>query len=128
MGLSTLLLTTRYKSVLAAQQCRGWQAVYVLRRDLLIHPTLTVACCMPWINAAVPEGYMVLSLWGLLHALTVSASNSFPGVSRQKPEAKFSLLKNMEESLFAFAGMKLGKMKHMGTKLLKLFSGNDSCT
>lgn len=101
MGLSILLLTSGYKSILAARQCRGWQG-YVLRRDFLIHPALKVACCMPWIYAAEPEGYMVLSLWGLLHALTVSASDSFPGVSRQKPEAKFSLLKNMEESLFAF--------------------------
>lgn len=67
----------------------------MLRRDLLIHPALTAACYVPWINAAVPEGYKVLSLRGLLHVLTVSASASFPGISRQKLEAKFSLLKNM---------------------------------
>lgn len=52
-------------------------------------------------------------------SLTVSASNSFPGVSRQKPEAKFSFKKHGGEPV-SFASMKLGKMKHMGTKLLKL--------
>lgn len=97
MGLSILLLTTGYKSALLlnnAEAANFRQGVKVLRRDLLIHPTLR-ACYVPWLNAAVPEGYKFLSLRGLLHALTVSASDSFPGVSRQKLEAKFSLLKNM---------------------------------
>lgn len=67
----------------------------MLRRDRLIHPTRTAACYVPWLNAAVPGGHKVLSLRGLLHALTVSASASFPGISRQKLEAKSSLLKNM---------------------------------